>query len=292
LFVPVEPQYESLTFQNGPVRIQAVAKGPANGPLLILLHGFPEFWYGWRHQISPLAEVGFRVVVPDQRGYNRSSKPQGLKNYQLSCLTDDVLAIADQLGHQRFLLAGHDWGAMVAWHTAITHPDRVARLAILNVPHPAVIKRALKRRPQQLLRSWYMFFFQIPWLPEFLIRFADFQSSKKSLVQSSRPGAFSPEDLEYYAKAWSQLGALTGMVNWYRALLRYPPKVDHGRVTVPTRILWGVHDSFLLPVLARESVRYCSQGELITFENATHWLQHEEPERVSELLKSFFLEAI
>ena len=281
---------ETLSFQNGSVHIRAVADGPADGHLLILLHGFPGFWYCWRHQISSLAEAGFRVVVPDQRGYNQSSKPAEPKHYQLSHLTNDVLAIADRLGRDRFFLVGHDWGAMVAWHTAISHPNRVSRLAVLNVPHPAVMQRALKVRPQQLLRSWYMFFFQLPGLPEFLIRAGNFKLGKNALLQSSRKGAFSPEDLDRYAEAWSQPGALSGMVNWYRALLRYPPKYAETRVTIPTRILWGVQDSFLLPVLARESLRYCSQGELIPFENATHWLQHEEPERVNELLKTFFLD--
>ncbi len=278
-----------LHFRNGAITIEAVAQGPVDGPLLILLHGFPGFWYCWRHQIAPLAEAGFRVVVPDQRGYNHSSKPAHPKHYQLAALTSDVLAIADQLGRNQFFLAGHDWGAIVAWRIAITHPDRVSRLAILNVPHPAVMQRALMRRPQQLLRSWYMFFFQIPRLPEFFIRAGNFKLGKNALIQSSHQGAFTPEDLERYAEAWAQPGALTGMVNWYRALLRYPSKYAETRVTMPTRILWGVQDSFLLPVLARESLRYCLQGELIPFENATHWLQHEEPERVNELLKSFFL---
>ena len=279
---------ESIAFQNGLVKLHAVALGPKDGPVVVLLHGFPEFWYGWHRQIGPLAAAGFRVIVPDQRGYNLSSKPSGVSAYALTELVSDVIAIADQLGQQRILLAGHDWGAAVAWSAALLHPQRIAKLAVVNVPHPSVMRKFLNTRFRQFRRSWYMFFFQLPWLPEALLAASNYRSAARSLLRSSRPGTFSPEDLVQYRAAWSQPGALTATINWYRALFRFRTKFTNRTVHVPTRILWGERDAFLLPEMAQESLRYCDNAELFTFADATHWLQHEEPARVSELLIDFF----
>jgi epoxide hydrolase 4 len=279
---------EKLSFNNGSVGLQAVAAGPLDGPGVLLLHGFPEFWYGWHRQIEPLAAAGFRVIVPDQRGYNLSSKPFGVAAYALTELVADVIAIADQLGQQKIFLAGHDWGAAVAWTTALLYPQRIAKLAVLNVPHPSVMRKFLSTRPRQLLRSWYMFFFQFPCLPEAALSAFNFHMGARALAGSSRPGTFTAEDLAQYRAAWSQPGALTGMINWYRALFRTRVKFPDKTVRVPTRILWGERDAFLLSEMAHESLRCCTSAELFTFANATHWLQHEEPTRVSELLIDFF----
>jgi epoxide hydrolase 4 len=279
---------ENLSFQNGAVRLHAVAAGPHDGPVVVLLHGFPEFSYGWRQQIEPLAATGFRVVVPDQRGYNLSSKPSGVAAYALAELVSDVIAIADQLGREKIFLAGHDWGAAVAWSAALLYPQRISKLAVLNVPHPSVMRKFLSTRPRQLLRSWYMFFFQLPWLPEAVFSAFNFRIGSQALLRSSRSGTFSAEDLAQYRAAWSQPGALTGMINWYRALFRAGVKFSDHIVRVPTRILWGERDAFLVAEMARENLRYCTNAELFTFANATHWLQHEEEARVSELLIDFF----
>ncbi len=279
---------EILAFQNGEISLHAVAAGPKDGAVVVLLHGFPEFWYGWRKLIEPLAAAGFRVIVPDQRGYNLSSKPVGIAAYALSELVSDVIAIADQLGQQKIFLAGHDWGAAVAWGAALLHPQRVAKLVVLNVPHPSVMRKFMKTRLRQVLRSWYIFFFQLPWLPEALFSAFHFRVGSRSLLRSSRPGTFSAEDLAQYRAAWSQPGALTSMIHWYRALFRYRSKFPDRTVHVPTRILWGERDAFLLSEMAHESLRYCADAELYTFANASHWLQHEEPARVSELLVEFF----
>jgi len=280
-----------MFFQNGNVKLHAVAAGPKDGPLVLLLHGFPEFWYGWRRQIEPLAAAGFRVLVPDQRGYNLSGKPPGVKSYALSELTSDVMAIADQLGQPRIFLAGHDWGAAVAWSAALLHPERIAKLAILNVPHPSVMRRYLQSNRRQMRRSWYIYFFQIPFLPEMLFRAGSFRLGVSSLTRSSRPGTFSADDLARYRVAWSQPGTLTAMINWYRAGLRVRSRFADRTVRVPTRILWGQRDSFLLPEMAQESLRYCTNAELISFPDASHWLQHEEPDRVSHFLIEFFSHA-
>ncbi|MGC1617146.1 MAG: alpha/beta hydrolase [Candidatus Acidiferrum sp.] len=281
-------ELEHLTFHNGPIDLHAVAVGPPDGPIVILLHGFPEFWYSWHKQIEPLASAGFRVVVPDQRGYNTSSKPRGAAHYALSHLTSDVLAIAGQLDAEKFFLAGHDWGAAVAWSTALLHPRRVAKLAILNVPHPSVMLRYLTSNLRQIRRSWYMFLLQLPLLPELVFSAFDFRFGKNALLNSSRSNTFSPDDLALYRAAWSQPGALTAMMNWYRAAARHRTKFPDSTVHVPTRILWGERDAFLLAEMAHDSLRYCDSAELYTFANASHWLQHEEPARVSELLIDFF----
>jgi len=285
---PGNKPVDSIYFENSGVRIHSVVAGPKDGRVVVLLHGFPEFWYGWHKQIEPLAAAGFRVIVPDQRGYNLSSKPRGVASYALKELVSDVIAIADQLGQESLFLAGHDWGAAVAWCTALLHPERIAKLVIVNVPHPSVMRRFLNTRPRQMLRSWYILFFQIPWLPEGIFSAFNFYAGTRVLLGSSRPKTFSPEDLAQYRAAWSQRGALTSMISWYRAAVGHRIRFADRIVRVPTRILWGARDKFLMTEMAYESLRYCTDAELSTFAQATHWLQHEEPEKVYEILLKFF----
>ena len=278
---------------NG-VRLHVAQAGPADGPLLILLHGFPEFWYGWRRQIGPLAEAGFRVVVPDQRGYNLSEKPDGVNAYAIELLARDVTGLIEALGRQQAYLAGHDWGAAVAWHSAARYPERIQKLVILNVPHPAVMIDMLQRSPRQLLKSWYIFFFQLRGLTEWLLRRGDYSGLVNMLKGSAKEGTFSAQDLEAYRTAYRQPGALTGMLNWYRAMFqaglrsqRAHQEITPRKIQVPTLVLWGVQDIALSKDLAQPSVNQCQQGELVFFENATHWLQHDEPEAVTEAIRSF-----
>jgi pimeloyl-ACP methyl ester carboxylesterase len=265
----------------GDVTLHTVVAGPADGSPVVLLHGFPECWYGWRHQIGPLADAGFRVVVPDQRGYNLSSKPDGVDRYGIDLLAGDVVGLLSALDYDEAALVGHDWGAAVAWWVALHHPDRLSRLGILNVPHPTVFERTLQRNPRQQLRSWYVLFFQLPSVPERLAGLNDWALPARALRESARPGTFSATDLDRYRAAWRQPGAYTAMVNWYRAAVRERPTPRTTRVRVPTRVLWGARDQFLAREMARESVDYCDDGSLRYFETATHWLQHEEPEAVS-----------
>ena len=268
------------------IDLYTVEAGPPDGPLLILLHGFPEFSYGWRHQIGPLAAAGFRVVVPDQRGYGRSGKPEGIDAYRLHLLGADILALARSCGRERFSLVGHDWGGIVAWWVAARHPEAVERLAILNAPHPDVAWSFVRRHPTQLLRSFYVALFQLPGLPERLLAAGDYLLLRRALSRTSWPGAFRPEDLAIYRDAWARPGALSGMLGWYRALIRRPPK-PVGRVTVPTRILWGRRDRALAPGLADASLALCDRGRITWFADATHWLPHEEPKAVSADLVAF-----
>lgn len=273
---------------NG-VRLHYQAAGPLTGKTVLLLHGFPEFWYGWRRQIAALAEAGFRVIVPDQRGYNLSQKPRGVKQYDLDLLAGDMLALMDQLGAPTFLLAGHDWGAAVAWWLAIHHPQRVEKLAILNVPHPAVMAQNILHNPAQRRKSWYMFFFQIPLLPELLLSLGNHGGAVRLLRSSSLPGAFAEADLAEYRRAWGQPRAWTGMIHWYRALFRrmrrrIPPQA----IELPVLILWGEQDVALSVEMAAQSLGLCPQGVLERIPEATHWVQHDAPERVNRALLDFF----
>lgn len=272
---------------NG-IRLHVVEAGPPDGAPVILLHGFPEFWYGWRHQIPALVEGGFRVFAPDQRGYNLSDKPDAISAYNLDELARDVIGLIDSTGHPKVHLIGHDWGAAVAWWTAIYYPDRLDKLAILNVPHTSVMFKALRTNPVQMLRSWYIAFFQIPRLPEFMILSGDAMAGISALLRTSSPGSFTDQDIPHYIHAWKQPGAMTAMLNWYRAIVRYPPPpAADSRIHVPTRIIWGKNDVALTAQMAAQSLEYCNDGQLTMLENATHWVQHDQPERVNHLLLEF-----
>lgn len=278
---------QSRVATNG-VSLHTVTAGPADGPLVVLLHGFPEYWRGWRHQVGPLARAGYRVLAPDQRGYNLSDKPAGVAAYAVDVLVEDIVGLLDACGRDAAVLVGHDWGGAVAWWTALRHPDRLSALVLLNMPHPSVMARHLRRSPRQMLRSSYGLFIQLPWLPEALLRWRRGRLGVRALCATSRLGAFSARDLEAYRRAWLQPGALTGMLNWYRAALRHPPELpSDSRVRVPTLMLWGARDPFLGRETARPSIDLCDRGRLVVLEEATHWLHHEEPERVNALLTRF-----
>ncbi len=272
---------------NG-VTLHVARAGREDGPLVILLHGFPEFWYGWRSQIGALAGAGYRVWIPDQRGYNLSDKPTPVAAYALDTLTADVIGLIDAAGRERATLIGHDWGGIVTWWAALRHPDRLERVAILNAPHPAVMRRHALRHPSQLLKSWYIFFFQLPRLPEASLRRGNWRGLVRALRETSRPGTFGDADLELYRKAWAEPKALTSMIHWYRALVRHQPRPpDDLRVRVPSLLVWGARDQFLDRELAAAGASLCEDGRLVLIEEATHWLHHEEPDRVNRLLLDF-----
>ncbi len=264
-----------------------MAAGPADGRLVVLLHGFPEFWYGWRRQIGPLAAAGLRVVAPDLRGYNLSAKPQGLAAYVLDVLADDVLGIASALGRRRFAVVGHDWGGVLAWHLAARDPGRVERAAILNAPHPATMRDFARAHPGQLARSWYVAFFQLPGLPERVLRAGDFAWLAHGLTGSSRPGTFDTTDLARYRQAWAQPGALPAMLAWYRAVRLQQPPTTPLPVRIPVRVIWGDGDRFLDARLAEAGIAACDQGDVHHLRRAGHWVQHEEADEVNRLLVEF-----
>jgi epoxide hydrolase 4 len=275
----------------GEVRLHYVEEG--EGPLVVLLHGFPEFWFSWRFQIPALAAAGFRVVAPDMRGYNLSSRPSKVAAYDTDRLAADVRGLIRELGAERALLAGHDWGAAAAWITAMNHPEVVERLAILNVPHPRRMLQGL-RTPRQLAKSWYILFFQLPWLPELLVHVGGWWGWRRLFEREARPGVYTPEDIERYVEAWSRPGAPTAMLNYYRAALRQSPRRAEARirpVEAPTLVIWGQRDVHLGAELAEpERADVPNLERVVRLPEASHWVHQDEPEQVSELLVEFFSE--
>jgi len=270
---------------NG-IRLHYVEAG--EGPLVVLLHGFPESWYSWRHQIPALADAGYHVVAPDMRGYNLSDKPRNWRQYDADTLAQDIAGLIRHFGDERAYLVGHDWGAAVAYFTAMRHPELLEKLAILNSPHPERMLSGL-RTLRQLRKSWYMFFFQIPRLPEWLAARDNFSLGKRSLRADS-PDAFSDSDLERYAQAWSQPGALTGMVNYYRAALRRSPRAAMAELVpihTETLVIWGMRDRHLGSELAEPLAQWVPNVRVERLPEATHWVQHDASERVNELLIEF-----
>lgn len=278
--------FETVTV-NG-VSLHTALAGPEEGPLVVLLHGFPEFWYEWRHLIGPLAARGYRVAAPDQRGYNQSGKPLEIEAYALDELRNDVTELIKAMGREKAVIIGHDWGGAVGWYTAASRPEYVEKFIAINIPHLPAMPASMKKDPTQLLRSSYMLFFQLPRLPEKLLAYNDFEEFANGLVKTSRPGSFTEEDLERYKEAWSQPNAVTTMINWYRAMRKGPKDiVESSHVTPPVRIIWGVGDAFLSKASARTSLEYCRSGELIFVSDATHWVVHEQPEIVERLVTEF-----
>lgn len=266
------------------IRLHTAFAGPKDGEPVILLHGFPDAWFGWELQIHALAAAGFRVVAPDQRGYNLSDKPKGVASYHMRILVADVIGLADSLGFKRFCLAGHDFGAMVSWHLAMQYPERLKRLAIANVPHPLVMRSYIRKHPSQMRKSWYAFFFQLPALPERVVR-----ANNWRMLMSAMSVGLSEEERTRYRMAWAQPDAITSMINWYRATLRHQPRLTGSpRISVPTLVVWGKLDPYIGYEMAPLSADLCDDGRLITFEDATHWVMQDKPEEVSRLLIEHF----
>jgi pimeloyl-ACP methyl ester carboxylesterase len=280
----LQPGWRERRISAGPIELHVVEAGAEDARPVILLHGFPEFWWAWRRVIDPLAAQGLRVIVPDMRGYNLSSAPSGVSEYRTERLADDIAGLATALGLTRFHLVGHDWGGLVAWTVAARHAERLERLVILNAPHPDVWSGYALRHPTQALRSSYVGWFQFPLLPETALRALDFAMLRSTMQSSSAPGTFTRAELDRYAEAWARPGRLTAMLNYYRALPRSRQKI--GRIAVPTKMLWGRKDQFLDTALARLSTDQCESGGAVILD-ATHWLHLEIPDRVAAEIGSF-----
>jgi pimeloyl-ACP methyl ester carboxylesterase len=276
---------------NG-VMLHLAEAGPADGRLVILLHGFPEYWAAWLEYIEVFAAAGYHVIAPDQRGYNLSDKPAQMLAYDLDALAADVIGLADHFGCYRFTVIGHDWGGAVGWWIATRHAERLEQLAVLNAPHPIIWREAMQSHPEQRRRSRYVRFFRLPWLPELLLRRRRFQALVQGVSERARSGTLTPEELEPYRAAWSVPGALTAMLNWYRALLRKDlPASTSCRIASPVLLIWGERDSYCGRGLAEASLRLCDNGRVEYVKDATHWVQHDEPDRCRENLLGFLKSA-
>jgi len=278
---------------NG-VRLHYVAQGA--GKLVVLLHGFPEFWYSWRHQIPALAEH-FQVVAPDLRGYNDSEKPAGVANYQIDLLTADVMGLIRAFGEEKAIIVGHDWGGGVAWTFAADYPQATERLIVLNCPHPGAFQKQLRSNFRQLRRSWYMFFFQIPWLPEWGIRL-----NRRRFVEQAfrgmaiRKEAFPDEDLQRYVEALEKPGALTAAINYYRTAFRETVRRGErqfAKIIRPTLLIWGEEDIALGKELTYNMEPYFTDRfEIKYIPRCSHWVQQEQPELVNRYMLEFLSDLI
>lgn len=275
----------------GDQRLHYVETG--EGPLVILLHGFPEFWYGWRLQLKPLAAAGFRVVAPDLRGYNLSSKPDGVAAYASDQLVADISGLIRERGAESAHLVGHDWGGTVAWDLAMSHPEVVDRLAILNAAHPRKLSEGL-HHPGQLRKSWYFFFFDLPDLPESVVH-ANHWHFFRHFLHDAQP-AYTQEEMDRYVEAWSQPGAASGMINYYRSSVRASQKkaLEALRpINARTLVIWGERDRYLSPDLAEpdhDDVPNLDRVERLP--DASHWVHHDAAEPVNQLLTGFFAPAM
>lgn len=277
--------------QVGGVRLHYATAGEGER-LVILLHGFPESWYSWRHQISALSE-DYTVVAPDMRGYNLSDKPLNVSDYEMDKLVDDVTGLISYFGRENAAVIGHDWGAAVAWSLAQKHPEYVWKLGAMQVPPAQVLKKNFSFR--QFMASWYMFFFQIPALPEFVLKYNDYAILKNALKNTTaEKGVFDAEDIAQYEKAWREPYALTAMLNYYRAnvLKRlFSKQENQPKIKVPTVFIYGEQDTAVMP----ETVKGVGEAIDAPFEEfhiptAAHWVQQEASDAVTEILREFLAE--
>jgi epoxide hydrolase 4 len=283
-----ESLFEHRYTPAGAVRLHYVEAG--QGPLVVMLHGFPEAWFSYRYQLPALAAAGYRAVAADMRGYNLSDKPRGVRAYSIDFLTSDIARLIRACGAERAVVVGHDWGAVVAWAFAMRYPALVNKLVILNVPHPLIMQRGLRTLPRQRLKSWYILFFQLPWLPELMFRAGDFFSLRQTLAHDPiRPGAFTPEEIERYVEAMKQPGALTAGINYYRALGR-DTLSGRGlvrRIDVPVQVIWGEQDRYLETALAAPDPALVPDYRVAYLPDASHWVQNDRPDEVNRILLDF-----
>jgi epoxide hydrolase 4 len=275
---------------NG-INFEVATMGSGNR-LALCLHGFPEHAYSWRYQMPLLARLGYRVWAPNLRGYGNTDSPREVSAYKTRTLVEDVAGLIKAAGAKETLLIAHDWGGVLAWSLAMYQPRLIDRLAILNLPHPACFAREL-RKPPQLFKSWYIYFFQLPWLPELMLGRNNARATSGVIRATSRNHArFPAEDLEVYRANAARPGGLTAMINWYRALfrgggLRHSMPKNIPIINIPTLFLWGDADSALSINTTQGTEKYVSNLTFRVFPGVSHWIQQEAPEAVNAMLEAW-----
>jgi epoxide hydrolase 4 len=269
---------------NG-IKLHYVTQG--EGPLMLMLHGFPEFWYSWRHQIPEFAS-DYKVVAVDLRGYNDSEKPPDKSAYVMAEFVKDVKGVIQGLGYESCILVGHDWGGAIAWSFTYAYPEMVDKLIVMNLPHPAKFIKGL-RTPQQLLKSWYILFFQLPVLPELLIKLSKYQAIATALQgMAVDKNIFTPADLAAYKDAAAKPGALTATINYYRNIIRgLRDRSDWRVLEVPTLMIWGEKDLALGQELTYGTEDYVRDLQIHYIPNCSHWVQQEKPQLVNNYMREF-----
>lgn len=246
---------------------------------ILLLHGFPDAWFGWEKVMWRLMKNGFQVIAPDQRGYNLSDKPKRINDFTSHILAQDALDLMTYFGYQQFYLAGHDYGAFVAFLIGIKQPNRIIKLITISGFHPTVFQNLRQLSFHQWIKSWYLLFFRLPIIPEQLLKANNF----KLLFKNHSSQLFASEKQRYH-KSWSQPNAIKSMINWY---ISTPTKVKNPFLKMPILILWGENDLYLTADVAKANLEYCENGKLVVFENASHWLLLENTEEVMEVIVDF-----
>jgi epoxide hydrolase 4 len=270
--------------------IQLHVARAGDGPPVLLLHGFPENWRSWQHQIPALADAGFSVLAPDLRGHNDSDRPAAREAYHLTHLVADVAALVRASGHARAHIVGHDWGGILAWTFAGAHPELVSTLAILNAPHLQLYMEKVRQPSRQTLRAWYLLFFRIPGVSERALRARDFAAVRDMFRRLPAQPAFSDADIEQYVAALRPPGALTAALNWYRANLGSPDALRlarSARVAVETLVIWGERDPALGVELLEGLERVAPRVRVHRIPRASHWVQNEAPDEVNRVLLDF-----
>lgn len=272
------------------VRLHYVASGDESKPLMLFLHGFPEFWYSWRYQIKEFKK-DYRVVAIDMRGYGDSDKPSGVSSYRVDKLLGDIKQLIPALGYRSCVLVSHDWGGVLGFLFAAKYPDLVDKLVVMNGPHAATMNEYLRNNFQQAKKSWYMMFFQVPWVAELIFQIFDYETLRR-IFTSSRSGLtvgkMSEEDMEAYIYSMSRPGGTTNPINYYRAAVRYPRgKYEFNKINKPTLVIWGCKDSALNSDLAELSSKYVTNLTVKYVENASHWVQMDTPDKVNQLMREW-----
>jgi pimeloyl-ACP methyl ester carboxylesterase len=258
--------------------------GPADGPVVVLLHGFPQHNDSWDAVIDRLTAQGYRCLAPNQRGYSSGARPPRRRDYRIPDLVGDLGALIDASGAQQVHLVGHDWGAAVAWAAAAEMPERLKTVSPVSVPHPAAFIKSFANS-RQGLASWYMYFFQLPRVPEWSMKWRNGAMMSKLLQQAGQTPAAAVRDVQ----AMREPGALTAAINWYRAMPLSNPRAINQKVSVPTLYVWSDGDTALMPKSAHNTARYVD-GEY-RFEilpGVSHWIPDEEPDKLAELLLEWF----
>lgn len=280
----IESYNHAYLSTNG-VTLHYVTQG--EGDLMLMLHGFPEFWYSWRHQMMEFA-LDYKVVAVDLRGYNESDKPKNREAYRLSVLVEDIKGVIKGLGYDRCILVGHDWGGAISWAFAQTYPECLERLIVLNMPHPAKFSQGLRTLPQ-LFRSWYIFLFQLPFFPEWILKRDNYRKLEEILSRTAiDPETFPPEAIEIYRQAAAEPGAITAMLNYYRNLFQGGlPQQNWNIIQIPTLIIWGENDIALGKELTVGTQAYVKDLQVRYIPNCSHWVHEEQPQLVNQYMREW-----
>jgi epoxide hydrolase 4 len=293
----LHPEVQERRVEANGLRFRVLEAG-AGDRLALCLHGFPELAFSWRHQLPVLAEEGWRVWAPDMRGYGGTDRPVGRESYALEKLMDDVAGLIDASGTRETLLIAHDWGGIIAWLFAMRRIRPLSRLVVMNLPHPACYEQALRHGGRQWLRSWYVLFFQLPWLPEKIFSMRNAEPIRRAFFEMAvNKENFPDEVLDVYRKAALEPGALTAMINYYRAAFsgggaRRQRELGYPKIDVPTLVIWGEQDSALGVETLDGTQEYVSRLSIQRLPRASHWVQQDAPEQVNALLRAWLREPV